>query len=201
MAETVRKERRKATYEDLMNVPDHLVAEIIDGELIASPRPASPHALASSALGASLMGPFHFGTGGGPGGWWILDEPELHLGKDVVVPDLAGWRRERMRVLPRVAAFEMAPDWVCEVVSPGTARMDRVSKMAIYAREKVGHLWLVDPLVQTLEVYRLEAEHWVVSSTHAGAEGVRAEPFEAVELEMSRWWLPPAADEGESVIS
>ncbi len=195
MPETVHEDRRKATYQDLMKVPDHLVAEIIDGELVTTPRPASPHARASSILGAELIGPFDRSTGSqGPGGWWILYEPELHLSSDVVVPDLAGWRRERMAALPNVTAFEMAPDWVCEVVSPTTARMDRVIKMTIYAREKVQYVWLVDPLAQTLEVYRLETEHWVVASTHAGAGRVSAEPFEAVELEMGRWWLPPAAD-------
>ena len=194
MPDGAAEKRRKATYQDLMKVPDHLVAEIIDGELITRPRPASPHALASSVLLANLVGPFHIETGGGgegPGGWWILVEPELHFGKDIVVPDIAGWRRERMPVLPNVAAFELAPDWVCEVVSPSTVRIDRVCKMALYAREKVTHLWLLDPLAHTLEVYRLEADGWFVVSTHAGAEGVRAEPFDAVELDMTRWWLPP----------
>ncbi len=200
MPERVRKERIKATYQDLMDVPEHMVAEIIGGELVTKPRPASPHARASSALGAGLMGPFDLetgGEGGGPGGWWILDEPELHLGDDVLVPDIAGWRRERMPVLPNVAAFEIAPDWICEVVSPASARIDRVRKMNIYAREKVAHLWLVDPLAQTLEVYRLEAEHWVVVNTHAGTDRVRAEPFDSVELEMALWWIPPAVDEEE----
>ncbi len=200
MPDAAHEKRRKATYQDLMEVPDHLVAEIIDGELITSPRPASPHALASSVLLTDLVGPFHFGTGGGgegPGGWWILVEPEFHFGEEVVVPDLAGWRRERMPVLPNVAAFELAPDWVCEVVSPSTVRLDRVRKMAVYAREKVTHLWLLDPLAQTLEVYRLEADGWFVVSTHAGAERVRAEPFDAVELDMTRWWLPTPAGEDD----
>jgi len=200
MPDAAHKKRRKATSQDLMEVPDHLVAELIDGELITSPRPASPHALASSVLLANLVGPFHFGTGGGgegPGGWWILIEPEFHFGEEIVVPDLAGWRRERMPVLPNVAAFELAPDWVCEVVSPSTVRLDRVRKMAVYAREKVTHLWLLDPLAHTLEVYRLEADGWFVVSTHAGAERIRAEPFDAVELDMTRWWLPAPAGEGD----
>ena len=124
-------------------------------------------------------------------------EREFHFGEEVVVPDLAGWRRERMPVLPNVAAFELAPDWVCEVVSPSTVRLDRVRKMAVYAREKVTHLWLLDPLAQTLEVYRLEADGWFVVSTHAGAERVRAEPFDAVELDMTRWWLPTPAGEDD----
>ncbi len=184
--------RRRATYEDLLQVPDILVAEIVDGELITSPRPASPHAYATSAIIQDL-GPFGRPPGGpgGPGGWWILFEPELHLGVDILVPDLAGWRRESMPALRNVAYFEQAPDWVCEVVSPTTARIDRVRKMPIYAREQVGHLWLVDPIMRTLEVYRLEGQRWVVASTHGGAESVRAEPFAALELDMSRWWLEP----------
>jgi Uma2 family endonuclease len=185
--------RRRATYEDLLKVPDTMVAEILDGELYATPRPAFPHARATSVMGSDLGGPFDRSPGGpdGPGGWWILDEPELHLGPDVVVPDLAGWRRERVPRLPHAAFFDVAPDWACEVVSPATASTDRVRKMRIYARESVGHLWLVEPLATTLEVYRLENGRWVVVSTHGGSERVRAEPFEAIELELTRWWLEP----------
>ena len=184
---------RQATYEDLLKVPDHLVAEIVDGELVTSPRPASPHARATSVIRADVD-PFDRQPGGpgGLGGWWILFEPELHLGTDILVPDLAGWRRERMPVLANVPYFEQAPDWVCEVVSPSTARIDRVRKMPIYARERVNYLWLVYPGLQTLEVYRLEGPHWVVASSHGGAESVRAEPFAAIELDMSRWWLEEA---------
>lgn len=183
--------RRRATYDDLRAVPEHLVAEIIDGELYATPRPASPHALAASAIGSDLFGQFNGPPGGAtkPGGWWILDEPELHFGPDVIVPDLAGWRRERMPSLPDVAAFEQAPDWVCEVVSPRTGAIDRGRKMRIYAREHVAHLWMVDPLARTLEIYRLEAGRWVVITTHAGSERVHAEPFDAVEIDLSGWWM------------
>ena len=182
--------RRRATYEDLLQVSDLLIAEIVDGELITSPRPAFPHARATVVIGQDLS-PFDRrpGSPGGPGGWWILFEPELHLGSDVIVPDLAGWRRERMPVLENVTYCEQAPDWVCEVVSPSTGRLDRVRKMPIYAREQVDNLWLVDPLLRTLEVYRLEGQRWVVASTHGGTDSVRAEPFAAVELDMSRWWL------------
>ena len=187
--------QRRATYDDLLKVPDTLVAEILDGELFTSPRPASPHARASSVL-RSELDPFdrRIGGPGGPGGWWLLFEPELHLGADIPVPDLAGWRRERMPTLQNVAYFELAPDWVCEVVSPSTALVDRVRKVPIYAREGVGHLWLVDPLQQTLEVFRLEGRHWVLLSTHGGAEIVRATPFEALELDMGRWWLEPESE-------
>jgi Uma2 family endonuclease len=185
--------RRQATYEDLLKVPDILIAEIVDGELVTSPRPAFPHAQVTSAVNQDL-GPFSRRPGGpgGPGGWWILFEPELHLGADILVPDLAGWRRERMPVLVDEPYSTLAPDWVCEVVSLSTARLDRVRKMPIYARERVSHLWLIHPGLQTLEVYRLEGQHWVVASSHVGMDSVRAEPFEAIELDMSRWWLEEA---------
>jgi Uma2 family endonuclease len=181
---------RRATYDDLLQVPDILVAEIIDGELITSPRPAFPHARVTSVMRGDLD-PFDRRSGGpgGPGGWWILFEPELHLGADIVVPDLAGWRRERMPVLENVPYSVIAPDWVCEVVSPATARNDRVRKMPVYAREHVSHLWLVDPILRTLEVYRLEGHRWVVASAHGDTDLIRAEPFEALEVDMSRWWL------------
>lgn len=182
--------RRRATYADLLEVPEHLVAEIIDGELITSPRPALPHALAASAIGAALFDRFGRPPGGAdaPGGWWMLDEPELHLAEDVLVPDLAGWRRERVPVFPNAPAFELAPDWACEVLSPSTAQIDRARKMGVYAREGVAHLWFVDPPARTLEVYRLEGGRWIVASTHAGSVSVRADPFAAIEVDMRRWW-------------
>lgn len=183
--------RRRATYDDLLKVPEHMVGEIIDGELYTTPRPASPHAWAASAISSDIFGRFSRPPGGAdaPGGWWILFEPELHFGSDVVVPDIAGWRRTSMAVLPNVAFFEQAPDWICEVVSPSTGRVDRGRKMRIYAREKVAHLWMVDPIIRTLEVYRLEDDRWIVAGTHAGNDVVHAEPFDAVELDLSRWWL------------
>ena len=191
--------RKAATYEDLLKVPEHRVAEIIDGELLTRPRPSSTHARASSALGHSLFGPFDGDPGDpeSPGGWWILDEPELHLGGEILVPDLAGWRRERMPAFPDVPFFELAPDWVCEILSPATARIDRIRKLPIYAREGVGHAWLVDPRLQTLEVLRLENGRWVIAAQHEGATTVRAEPFDAVELEMGRWWPPVETTGGD----
>jgi Uma2 family endonuclease len=145
-------------------------------------------------MGVSLGGPFDFGSGGGPGGWWILDEPELHLGIDqdyeVIVPDLAGWRRDRMPTLPETAWFEMAPDWVCEVLSPSTAAIDRAEKMPFYARARVSHTWLVDPILETLEVFRLDGDTWRLLATHRGSVSVRAEPFDAVEIDIGRLWVP-----------
>jgi Uma2 family endonuclease len=175
-----------------MRVPDTMVAEIIDGELITNPRPAVRHALSGSVIGADLLGSFHGppGSPDRPGGWWILFEPELHFGEDVLVPDVAGWRRDHLPVLPDVAAIEQAPDWACEVLSPRTAATDRGKKMRIYAREGVRHLWLVDPIARTLEVHRLEQRRWFVAATYTSDAVVRAEPFAAVELTLGRWWLP-----------
>ncbi|OJH42653.1 Uma2 family endonuclease [Cystobacter ferrugineus] len=179
--------RREALYAELEKLPSNVVGEIVGGELYVSPRPAFPHARAASLLGSELTGPFDRGRGG-PGGWVLLDEPELHLGQDVLVPDLAGWRRERMPEMPHVAASTLAPDWVCEVLSPSTAALDRARKMTVYAREGVGHLWLVDPVLQTLEVYRREHGGWFVLGTHVGEARVRAEPFEALALELGALW-------------
>lgn len=182
--------KRRATYDDLRAVPEQFVAEIIDGELYTSHRPAFPHARSAIAVAADLFGRFDGRPGDdSPGGWWILIEPELHLSEDVLVPDLAGWRRERIPILPDVAAFGR-PDWACEVVSRSTATIDRVRKMRIYAREGIAHLWIIDPMLRTLEVYRLEDGRWIVASAHGGDEAVRAEPFAAAALDMSRWWMP-----------
>jgi Uma2 family endonuclease len=185
---TARKDR-KALYAELEALPEHLNGEIVNGELVVSPRPASPHAYVTSILGAELVPPFHRGRGG-PGGWVILDEPELHLGDDVLIPDLAGWRRERMPQVPNVANFTLAPDWVCEVLSKSTVRVDLEGKLPIYARAGVKHAWIVDPLLRTLHVYRAEHERWVLASVHAGETRIRAEPFDAIELELGALWLP-----------
>jgi Uma2 family endonuclease len=178
---------RPPTYADILRLPAHVVGEILEGELVVSPRPASPHARASSILGYKLTGPFDVGDRG-PGGWWIIDEPELHLSRDIVVPDLAGWRREKMPRYERVSHFELAPDWVCEVLSPQTSRYDRTKKLRIYARERVSHAWLIDPDARTLEVYELTEGRWVLLSTHVEQEKVRAPPFDAVELELGALW-------------
>jgi Uma2 family endonuclease len=179
--------RRPTTYDDLLAVPDHLVAEILDGELHTSPRPGPRHAVASTGLVGDLIGPYDRGRGG-PGGWWILAEPELHLASDVAVPDLAGWLRTRLPVMPGEAFFTLAPDWVCENVSPSTERIDRGKKMAIYAREGIPHLWLVNPIAETLEAYRLDHGRWLLLVTHAGDLAARIEPFDAVEIELWRLW-------------
>ncbi|WP_257458341.1 Uma2 family endonuclease [Archangium lipolyticum] len=180
--------RREATYADLEELPPNCVGEIIEGELHVSPRPMPRHARATFRLGRELD-PFDRDAGEeGPGGWVLLYEPELHLGRAVLVPDLAGWRRERMPELPEEAAITLAPDWVCEVLSPSTAVLDRGQKQRSYAREGVQHLWLVDPAERSLEVYRLESGHWRPLTTQRGEVTVHAEPFEARALELGRLW-------------
>ena len=177
----------RATYADIQALPENVVGEILEGVLYTQGRPAMRHSLAGSALGEELGPPFKRGRGG-PGGWVILDEPELHLGLDVVVPDLAGWRRETMPEVPDVAACTIAPDWACEVLSPSTAGKDRGKKMPIYARERVAHVWLVDTTPRTLEVFRLDGDTYRLIAAFEGDARVRAEPFDAIELDLSVLW-------------
>ena len=186
--------KRQACYKDLRALPENMVGEILGGELHATPRPAPRHARAYSSITGTLWGPFDHGRGG-PGGWWIIDEPELHLGGDVIVPDIAGWRRSRMPTLPETAWFELAPDWVCEILSPSTANTDRAVKMPIYAREGVEHLWLVDPDARTLEAYHRQTDgHWLLLVTLKDDDGVRQPPFDAIEFPLSDLWADPPAE-------
>jgi Uma2 family endonuclease len=182
---TTKPLKKGATYDDLVRVPEHYVAEMFDGDLYASPRPAARHLRAATKLAAKLDGPFDFD---GPGGWILLVEPELHFGNDVLVPDVAGWRRERLPAVPDDAYFTLAPDWVCEVVSPSTEAIDRGRKLRIYAREGVAHAWLVDPRRRTLEVLALEGGSLEPSAEHHGNASIRARPFDAVELELRALW-------------
>jgi len=183
-----RPPRRQASYQDLEDVPPHQVGELVSGELYVSPRPALRHARVTGRLVQDLA-PFDVTPGGeNPGGWVLLFEPELHLSGDALIPDVAGWRRERLPELPDTAAMTLAPDWVCEVLSPSTEALDRARKMGAYAREGVRHLWFVDPRPRLLEVYRLEQGRWLRLGAHEGDALVRAEPFEAVELKLSRLW-------------
>ena len=183
---TAKRLKKGATYDDLVRVPEHYVAEMFDGELYASPRPAAPYSRAAVALVAKLGGPFDFDRD--PGGWLLLIEPELHFGNDVLVPDLAGWRRERLPSTPNEPYLTLAPDWVCEVLSPSTETIDRGRKLAIYAREGVPHVWLVDPLRQSLEVLALDAGSFEPIAQHQGHASIRACPFDAIELELRALW-------------
>ena len=176
-----------ATYQDVLDAPPHKVAEIIDGTLQMNPRPASRHVWASTGLGESIGPPFNRGRGG-PGGWWIIDEPELHLGEDILVPDLAGWRRERMPTYPDAAYFTLAPDWVCEVLSPSTRAMDQGRKRDIYAREGVAYLWFVDPDARTLEAFELRESHWVLLKTLTENDPVSVPPFDAISFSLGDLW-------------
>ena len=176
-----------ATYQDVLDAPPHRVAEIIDGTLHMNPRPAPRHALASSGIGAKVSPPYHYGDGGS-GGWWIIFEPELHLGEDILVPDLAGWRRERMPDYPETAYFTLPPDWVCEVLSPSARAMDQGKKRDIYAREGVAYLWFVDPDARTLEAFELRDSQWVLLKTLTDNDPVSLPPFDAISFSLGDLW-------------
>ncbi len=178
---------RPASYDDLLKLPPNLVAEIVEGELQASARPPVPHARLAARLGSRIIPPFDDARGG-PGGWVFLYEPGLHLQTDIFVPDLAAWRRARLPVVPDAAFLTVEPDWVCEILSPSTEAFDRVKKLAGYARHAVGHAWLLDPAVRTLEVLRLEGGRSVIVLTAEGEELVRAEPFAEIEMPLGAFW-------------
>ena len=182
-----RRETHRATYQDVLDAPPHKVAEVIAGTLHTHPRPAMRHARASSGIGAKIAPPFDFGDDG-PGGWWIIDEPELHLGEDIVVPDLAGWRRETMPEYPDAAYCTIAPDWVCEVLSPSTRKLDQGEKRALYAREDVRHLWFVDPDARTLEAFELREGQWLLLATLTDDAPVSLLPFEAITFPLDVLW-------------
>ncbi len=182
-----RKALKRATYEDVLSTPENKVAEILDGELFLSPRLAPRHSVASSRLRGALR-PFDEGQEG-PADWWILFAPEVHLGEDVIVPDVGGWRRERMPAIPDTAFFSVAPDWVCEVLSPSTERIDRGRKLRIYAEAGVAHAWLVNPTERTLEVLRLRDGAWTIVAVCSGSDTSRVEPFDAIELPLGRLWI------------
>ena len=186
MAEAARK---KATYEDLYGIAENAVGEIIDSELIVTPRPSRKHGFSAYALGGELVPPYQFGRGGGPGGWVIIGEPEIRFGENFLVPDVAGWRRERFPELEETNWISVSPDWIAEILSPGTIRTDRIKKMAIYAKHGVPHLWLIDPIARTLEVFRLETEGWLLRSVFGENDKVRIEPFADVEIDLENLWI------------
>lgn len=177
-------------YEQLLALPENLVGEIIGGTLYTQARPSGRHGTAELGLGATLLFPFQRGKGG-PGGWWIVPEPELHFIRDteVVVPDLAGWRRERMPTIPEGHRFEVVPDWVCEILSPGTVKKDRVLKLPLYAHYGVAYVWLMDPLERTLEAYELREGAWVLIATLKDDDPVSVAPFAAVTFSLGDLWV------------
>lgn len=175
-------------YRQLEALPENQVGEIINGSLHANPRPAGPHGRAASAIGMDIGTPYDRGKGG-PGGWWIIFEPELHILEQVLVPDIAGWRHETLPAIPQDHRFTVAPDWVCEVLSPSTGKTDRIEKMPIYASYGVEYLWLVDPLSKTLETYALNDGQWTLTGSFMDDDTVSIVPFDAVELELAELWL------------
>lgn len=185
--------KREANYEDLYHIPENMTGEIIDGELSVTPRPARRHAHAASGLGAEVVHSYQFGRGG-PGGWIIYDEPEIHFeATNIIVPDLAGWRKERLTTLPEEHRFTVPPDWICEILSPRTASIDRVKKMRTFARHGVPYVWLIDPALRTLEVFKLESGRWVRCDAFEGNETVRAEPFHEIEIDLGILWVEDPA--------
>ncbi len=183
--------RRAATWEDLQQTPDDgRIYEVIDGDLGAMPRPSAAHTTVHSSLGMEIGPPFQKGRGG-PGGWWILFEPEVRLGlHDIVVPDLGGWRRERLQALPPNGPFDVRPDWMCEVLSPRQHRRDRVVKRALYERYGVPHYWIVDPVERLVEVLELREGTYLTLGIWDGTQRARLPPFDAIELDLAEFFPP-----------
>jgi Uma2 family endonuclease len=180
---------KRATYEDIRNVAEDMTGEIIDGQLLVTPKPAPKHTHVTTVLGAELEPPYRRGRGG-PGGWIFLAETEVLLGEDLIVPDLAGWRKERFPSRIENNWVPVTPDWVCEIMSPSTVRTDKVRKMPLYARYGLGHIWLIDPAAMTLDVFRLGLQaQWNLLASFAENDQVRAEPFEEVEINLADLWL------------
>lgn len=189
---------RQVSYQDVLDAPDGMRAEIIDGEFVLQARPMPAHDCAMMGLIDAISAPFQRGRGG-PGGWWIIAEPELSFGNPdfrTLVPDLAGWRRERMPEIKPDERYSVAPDWVCEILSPSTARIDRVHKTRIYAEEGIANLWIVDPDEKTIEIYALRDGHWSLIAAHDGVDEIAAQPFEDAPFHLGDLWLPtPITDE------
>ena len=191
-------DKRRATYQDILDAPEHMVAEIIGGDLRLSPRPGGPATAVASKLAGELIPPFNNGRGG-PGGWIIAFEPELHLGDEIVVPDLAGWKVEHLPKVPEGAFFTVTPDWVCEVVSPTSETCDRLEKLPLYAVRGIGHAWVLHPRRRSLEAFRLHDGKWLAVAIHRTNDCARIEPFEAIEIDLAVLWadvpLPTEASE------
>jgi len=184
-----------ATWDDLDGLPEDVSAEIVAGDIVVTPRPDLPHATVTSNLGILIGGPFRMGVGG-PGGWILLDEPRIRFDQEIRVPDLAGWRRDRWVDVPRRGPIPLAPDWICEVLSHSTEAEDRAVKMPLYARAKVGHLWLLNATAAILEIYRLEPGGWLLVSSHAHPARLCAPPFDTVEIDFSPLWEEVDAEDG-----
>jgi Uma2 family endonuclease len=178
-------------YEELLALPEDVVGELMDGELVVTPRPPALAASAKHALSAELARATV--EAAGRHGWWIFDEAKLRLGMNILVPDLTGWRRQRMPKRSEKKYFELAPDWACEVLSPPTAVIDRTRKLRIYASHGLCWLWVVDPPHRTVEVLWLEGDEWVVVCAFGGDDKVHIPPFDGVEIALASLWQPPGA--------
>ena len=199
-AERIAKVSEPATYQDVLDAPPHMVAELVDGKLHIQPRPAKRHVWARSVMGIEIGASFGRGMGGS-GGWLIIDQPELHLGGDVVVSDIAGWRRETMSEVMEGEYFTQAPDWVCEVLSPLTRQFDQGEKRAVYVREKVRHLWFLDPDAKSLEAFELRNGLWVLLETLVDDAPVLLPPFDAISFPLDALWpetMTSGAEDGEN---
>jgi len=181
--------RRVPTLADLDALPANVKGEIIEGVLYTMTRPRGHHQHVALAVGSELRGPFDSGKGG-PGGWWILPEPGIELpNTPEIAPDVAGWKRERLPELRMDAPITVAPDWVCEILSPSTRRHDLLVKKPYYARVGVGHHWLVDIEARTVTAYRLESGRWLELGVYGDEREAAIEPFDAIRLDVASWWL------------
>lgn len=179
-------------YAQIEALPTNVTGEIINGRLITMPRPAGTHCQAESSLEIEIGWHYQYGRNGGPGGWWIVVEPEIHFIRDIeiTVPDIAGWKKARMPRQPRTHRYEVVPDWVCEIASPSTVKKDRIEKMPLYAHYGVQYLWLVDPLLKTLETYELYNERWLNIKNYTDDDKVSAVPFNEIVIQLSDLWIP-----------
>ena len=180
--------RARATYQDVLNAPPHMVAEILQGKLYMNPRPAMPHSRVTSALHLALAKHYQK-EDGGPGNWTFYFEPELHLDSEILVPDLAAWRYETMPSDPLGPYATIAPDWICETLSPSTRHIDVFHKRDIYASKGVKHLWFLDPDNRTLEGFQLlENSRWQLLSALDGNVEVSIPPFESARFSLDVLW-------------
>ncbi len=186
-----------ATYADLLALPEDVRAEVIAGDIVTSPSPLPRHAHVQGSACRYIGGPFQDDDGrGGPGGWWIFAEVDVALGQhDIVRPDLSGWHKARLPRPGGVRPIEVVPDWVAEVLSPTTAARDRVHKRNLYARTGVPHYWLIDPHARVLEALTLRDGSWVELGVYDDQSVARIAPFDAIELEVGRLFLPRDADD------
>jgi len=181
--------RRLATYADLARLPEGTRAEVIGGEVQLFDSPLPRHGRVQSGLLGSIGGPFDFD--GAPGGWWILPTVDVELGvHDIVSPDVAGWRRERVPKFPASRPIAIVPDWICEIVSPSNERHDTIRKADLYFRCRVPFYWLVRPDERTLQAWRHSELGWIVAGTWTDGDKVGIPPFEAVPLDVGRLFPP-----------